>query len=194
MRLSLYGSLLFVCLALMPASAQNTIQFMARNVMTKSDQVAPQTWLFVTHRDSGSFVGFNGFAYVMEGWGEGVGGICFYPSSMFCFTLYGGMETVEDWWRVAVDGLFSVGKFSLYGWYEYGASGKDGDFLFFIPAYKPIDWLKVEGKVSRFGPTWKAGPGMAGYIPKTPLSIEPFVLYDFQAKEVSVELSAYLDF
>lgn len=168
---------------------------MARDVVTKSDQVAPQTWVFVTHRDSGSLVGFNAFGYVLEGWAEGVGGICFYPSSMFCFTVYGGVETADGWWRIAADGSLTIKDFSLYGWYEYGASGDDdNDYLYFCAAYKANDWLKPELKTYRLGPTWRAGGGANLTIPGTPLSLEPIAFYDFQAKEPVGELSAYLDF
>jgi hypothetical protein len=191
---SLFWIVVSVFFLAAPISAQNTIQFMLRNSMTKSDLTAPQAWFFVTHRDSGALIGFNGFTYLMEGWAEGVGGISFYFIPWLNFSLYGGLETTKGYWHVAVDALFLKGNFSLYGWYEYGAGGKDGDFLYFISGYKVTSWFKPEIRIGRCGPTWKTGGGANFSIPKTPLSIEPMAVYNVQTKEAEFDLSTYLDF
>lgn len=180
------------------AESKNTIQFMLRNSVTKSDYTFPQTWFFLTHQKDDNLVGFNGYAYALEGWGECYGGLSIYPISqpnlLLTFALYGGVETAPGYWRIAFDGMFIKDNFSFYGLYEYGASKEDGDYFYACAGYKITNWLKPEVKGSKFGPTWRVSGGAQFFIPDTPVSFEPIANWNFDSEEPEADISIYLDF
>lgn len=175
--------------------AQNTIKFTARNTFVQDAAVNPKVSFFVTHHQKGALVGFAGYAEANEGWGEAYGGLNVAPLPWLFFDIYAGVETFPDWWRLAGDINLSFDKLNWYTLYEYGASGQhDGDFLWSNLSYQANDWLTPTIKTYKFGPTWKIGGGATIGIPKTPLSIAPIVLFNFNSTKVEGEVSLYINF
>ena len=194
LRLCLFA---VVCVAFFSSvSAQNSIAGSIRNTFTnvKDGNENPDIAFSIAHSFEKSKWSVAGYCDMFKNWGEVYVGPRYAPNSWLTVSAYAGLENWENWWRVAGDINIAYKAINFYNVYEYGASKADNDYWFSDLTYALNSAIKVEAKAYNIGPVYKTGGGVIVAIPKTPLSISPIVLYNFDTKKVEEEAMLYFAF
>lgn len=172
----------------------NTLSLWARNTFTHDVYQNPDIGINLVHNFKDSKQSFAGFANIFKNWGEAYIGPRYTFNNNVCASVYAGLETVEDWWRIAGDLNIAYKAINWYNVYEYGSSGFDGDYWFSDLTFALNSSIKLEAKAYKIGSVVRLGGGGIYSIPKTPVAISPVALWNFDSKKAEAEAVLYFNF